>query len=100
MGTCNDKPIFNQSVRERRRQVNILTADLEPTQFQETTIIYSRRGHLPLLSQTTHLRHGGENLKKSSVFFTGRVADDPLFGPKADSPSIEYVHEKYTDTVL
>ncbi|GFS50837.1 hypothetical protein TNIN_136591, partial [Trichonephila inaurata madagascariensis] len=34
------------------------------------------------------------------VFFTGRVADDPLFGPKADSPSIEYVHEKYTDTVL
>ncbi|GFS30519.1 fibronectin type-III domain-containing protein, partial [Nephila pilipes] len=34
------------------------------------------------------------------VFFTGQVAEDPLFGPRVDSSSTEYVHEKYTDTVL
>ncbi|KAF8793834.1 Cell adhesion molecule 1 like protein [Argiope bruennichi] len=34
------------------------------------------------------------------VFFTGRVADEPLYGSKSEAPTSEYVHEKYTDTVL
>ncbi|KAG8185920.1 hypothetical protein JTE90_010707 [Oedothorax gibbosus] len=34
------------------------------------------------------------------VFFTSRVSLDPIYEQKNESSPVEYVHEKYTDTVI